>query len=296
MGKKLAAAFEESRRVFDEADLALGVRLSETCFAGSEEELSRTETTQPAVLTVSVAALRALETRGVRPNAVAGHSLGEYTAHVAAGTISFPDAVRSVRLRGRFMQEAVPEGEGAMAAILGPDLETIERICKEHAGSEVVSVANINAPGQIVIAGHSAAVSRAIEAALAAGARRALRLPVSAPFHCSLMAPAAERLLGVLAAVPFRTPHVPVYTNVDATAVGDAEAARRALIRQVTAPVRWIEVVQAMAAAGIRTFLEVGPGKVLAGLVKRILEDARVLSVSEPEHVEAAAQQVGRPA
>jgi [acyl-carrier-protein] S-malonyltransferase len=293
MGKALFESVPEARAAFAEADDALGERISETCFAGTEAELARTETTQPAVLTVSVAALRAIAARGLVPAAVAGHSLGEYTAHVAAGTIAFADAVRTVRLRGRFMQDAVPEGVGSMAAILGLDLDALDRVCREAADGEVVSPANLNAPGQIVIAGHAGAVRRASEKALAAGARKAIPLPVSAPFHCALMAPAAARLENVLRDVPMQAPRVPVWANADAAPVEGASAARSALVRQVTAPVRWTETIQAMTAAGIRTFVEVGPGRVLAGLVRRIDGDARVLGVSEPKDLDEAARVLG---
>jgi len=293
MGKGFAEAFPESRAVFAEADEALGAPLSRTCFEGTDAELARTETTQPAILTVSIAALRALAGRVDAPVALAGHSLGEYSAHVAAGTFSFADAVRTVRLRGRFMQEAVPEGEGSMAAILGLELPVLERICGEVADGEVVAPANLNAPGQTVIAGHAGAVRRASERAVAAGARKAIALPVSAPFHCSLMAPAARRLEEVLAGVPFAPPRVPVLANVDASRVTEADAARSTLVRQVTAPVRWMDLVQALGASGVRTFVEVGPGRVLAGLVKRILEGARVLNVGEPGDVDKVARDLG---
>jgi [acyl-carrier-protein] S-malonyltransferase len=293
MGKELADAFPESRAVFTEADEALGTPLSRTCFEGTAAELARTETTQPAILTVSIAALRAIAGRGLAPAAVAGHSLGEYSAHVAAGTISFADAVRTVRLRGRFMQEAVPEGVGAMAAILGMDLEPLDRVCRDAAEGEVVSPANLNAPGQIVIAGHAAAVRRASERALAAGARKAMPLPVSAPFHCALMAPAATRLEEVLDGVTLADPRIPVWANADVSRVTDAAAARATLVRQVTAPVRWMDTIRALHASGIRTFVEVGPGRVLAGLVRRILDDARVLTVSEPKDVDTAAGELG---
>jgi [acyl-carrier-protein] S-malonyltransferase len=292
MGRELHDAFPECREIFEEADRALGRELARTCFEGPDEELALTETTQPAILTVSVAAYRALESRGVVPEAAAGHSLGEYSAHVAAGTLRFEDAVRSVRLRGRFMQEAVPAGRGAMAAILGLDAADVERICDRAAEGEVVTSANRNGPGQTVIAGHRDAVERAVGLAREAGARRAVPLPVSAPFHCSLMEPAAERLLEVLGAVAFSTPRIPVYTNVDAAPVSDGEAARRALVRQVASPVRWHELVERMVADGFDTFVEVGPGKVLAGLVKRIRKDARVLSAGDPEGVEGVVREL----
>ncbi len=230
--------------MFDAADAALGVELARTCFDGTPDELARTETTQPAILTVSIAAWRALAHRGLAPRAAAGHSLGEYTAHVAAGTLSFDAAVRCVRERGRFMQEAVPAGVGTMAAILGLDGPAVERACRESAGDEVVAPANWNGPDQIVIAGHTPAVERAMARALAAGARRAVRLPVSAPFHCALMDPAARRLVAVVDTIEFGRPAFPVYTNVDARPIEDGAAARDALVRQVASPVRWHELVE----------------------------------------------------
>ena len=289
MGRELARAFPESREVFDAADRALGEPISELCFEGDAERLALTENTQPAILTVSVAALRALERRGVRAAAAAGHSLGEYSAHVAAGTLDFADAVRAVRLRGRFMQEAVPVGAGAMAAILGLEAREVEELCREAAGDEVVRPANLNAPGQVVISGHAGAVERAVAAAARAGAKRAVRLPVSAPFHCPLMEPAAARLGPLLESIAMRDPAVPVYTNVDAAPVRAAAEARRALVRQVASPVRWEELAGAMFDAGIDTFVEIGPGRVLAGLMRRIRKAARVLNVENAEDVAAAA-------
>jgi [acyl-carrier-protein] S-malonyltransferase len=293
MGKALAEAFPESRAAFEEADAALSIALSRTCFAGTDAELALTETTQPAILATSVAALRALEVRGVQAHAAAGHSLGEYSAHVAARTVDFRDALRAVRLRGRFMQDAVPVGDGAMAAILGLDPERVARICAEAAGSEIVAPANVNAPGQVVVAGHAGAVERAVELARGAGAKRAVKLQVSAPFHCSLMAPAATRLQPVLEDMVFRDPRFPVYANIDGAAVVEGERARTALVRQVTAPVLWQRVVEAMANDGVETFLEVGPGRVLSGLVKRIRRDLEIISVEDPEGVEAAARVAG---
>jgi [acyl-carrier-protein] S-malonyltransferase len=288
MGQALAAAFPACRAVFDEADRALGLPLSALCFAGSAEELARTENTQPAILAVSVAALRELERRGLRPAAAAGHSLGEYSAHVAAGTLDWLDALRTVRLRGRFMQEAVPEGAGAMAAVLGLAAEAVEQLCRATVqDGEIVSAANFNAPGQIVIAGHAAAVERAIRAAREAGARRAVRLAVSAPFHCPLMQPAADRLRPVLAELRWARPSFPVYANVDATPIRSAEDAREALLRQVVAPVRWQACAEALVDDGIGTFVEVGPGHVLGGLLRRT-RDVQVLSAGEPAELEAA--------
>lgn len=293
MGKELAVAFPESRRVFEAADDALGLSLSRLCFEGSESELAMTETTQPAILTTSIAALRAVAARGVAAVCAAGHSLGEYGAHVAAGTLAFEDAVRCVRERGRLMQDAVPVGEGAMAAILGLDAERVAGLCREASGDEVVSAANLNAPGQVVIAGHARAVERVAELARRAGARRTMALQVSAPFHCALMAPAAEGLDRVLADVPFHEPRFPVYANVDANPISDGDGARRALIRQVTAPVKWQACVEAMVEDGIDTMVEIGPGRVLAGLVKRIRPDVDTVSVSDPDGVERVARSMG---
>jgi [acyl-carrier-protein] S-malonyltransferase len=292
MGRGLAEAVPEAAAVFGEADAALGRPLSTICFDGSEADLARTEITQPAILAVSIAAYRAFRAGGgPAPAAAAGHSLGEYAAHVAAGTVSFGDAVRSVSRRGRFMQQAVPEGAGAMAAVLGLDRETVERACRDAAGDEIVACANFNGPGQTVIAGHATAVARASEAALAAGARRAVRLQVSAPFHCALMRPAAARLAEVLAGVPFADPAIPVYTNADAAPVRTADAAREALVRQVASPVRWDEEVARLLDDGIDRFIEFGPGSVLAGLVRRIRKDARVASVGDPASLDAALRQ-----
>jgi len=286
MGRALHDSFPEARAVFEQADRALEDGLARICFEGSDDDLARTEITQPALLTASMAALRVLETRGFRPSAVAGHSLGEYTALVAAGTLGFEDALRSVRLRGRFMQEAVPVGEGAMAAILGLEREALEEVCRVAADGRVVAAANINGPGQIVVAGHTEAVERAIQGALASGARRAVRLPVSAPFHCVLMDPAARRLEPVLRAIEFRDPGPTVYTNVDAAPVRTGEQARDALLRQVASPVLWYQEVVQMVRDGITKFVEVGPGRVLSGLIRRIAKDVRVFSVSEPGDVE----------
>lgn len=293
MGRSLFEAFDECREVFADADAALGDSISTLCLEGSDDELARTENTQPAVLTVSVAAWRALDRRGVRADVAAGHSLGEYAAHVCAGTIAFRDAVRTVRERGRFMQEAVPVGRGAMAAVLGLDAGQVQRICDEAARGEVVSAANRNGPDQIVLAGDASAVARAVDLARAAGAKRAVPLAVSAPFHCALMAPAADRLAGWLEGIPFATPRLPVYCNVDAHVVSSGEAARGALVRQVASPVRWHETIEAMVAAGISTFVELGPGKVLTGLIRRIRKDARVLAAGDAPGVESAARELG---
>lgn len=282
MGRGLAEAFPVCRATFDEADAALGFALSRIIFDGPADRLTLTEITQPAILTVSVAACRLLEERGLRPDVVAGHSLGEYSAHVAAGTFSFADAVRTVHHRGRYMQEAVPVGVGAMAAILGLDEDAVRVACDEAAEGEVVSPANLNAPGQVVIAGHTAAVQRAGDRAKARGAKRVIPLQVSAPFHCALMRPAEERLAPELRALTARDPRVPVVANVDAEAKRDADAAIAALIRQVSAPVRWEASVRALAGAGVRAFVEVGPGTVLSGLVKKVAGEAAIVNLDQP--------------
>jgi [acyl-carrier-protein] S-malonyltransferase len=288
MGRALAEAFPESRATFDEADAALGFPLSRLCFEGPEDELKLTANTQPAILTTSIAAYRALAARGIRPAWVAGHSLGEYSALVAAGALSLGDAVAAVRRRGQYMQEAVPVGQGAMAAILGLDLGAIEGACAEAAQGEVVSPANINAPGQVVIAGHVGAVERASALCKAAGAKRVVPLPVSAPFHCVLMRPAQERMARDLAAMPFRDPDPPLVNNVDARPVRTASECREGLVRQVTAPVRWHESVERLVAEGASTFLEVGPGSVLYGLVKKIARQVRATNVEDPKSLEGA--------
>ena len=293
MGSELAAAYPVARRTFDEADAAFGrdssesIRLSELCFNGPEDRLMLTEITQPAIVTMSTAACRVLADHGVQPSLVAGHSLGEYSAHVAAGTMAFGDAVATVRRRGRYMQEAVPVGTGAMAAILGIDLETVTRACADAAQGEVVSPANINGPGQISIAGAAAAVQRASERARALGAKRVVPLAVSAPFHCALMKPAEERLAPELRSLPVNDPRVPVVANVDAEPKRDSTAAIDALIRQVSAPVLWEAVVRRLASEGVTTYVEVGPGTVLSGLVKKIHPGARILSFGSPADLAA---------
>jgi [acyl-carrier-protein] S-malonyltransferase len=287
MGKALADQFPICAATFAEADAALGESLSGLIFNGPADRLTLTENTQPAILTMSVAVWRLLHERGLKPSFVAGHSLGEYSAHVAAGTLEFADAVRLVRNRGRYMQEAVPVGQGAMAAILGLDEAGVARACQEAAEGEVVSPANLNAPGQIVIAGSAAAVARAGERAKALGAKRAIPLQVSAPFHCALMDPAAERLAPELRAVPSRDPRVPVVANVDAEPKRSAAASIDALIRQVSSPVRWESVVQRLASEGVTAYVEVGPGKVLSGLVKKIVRDATILNVEGPDDLSA---------
>jgi len=286
MGKALAEALPVSRAVFDEADQALGFSLSGLCFDGPETDLQRTANTQPAILTVAVAALRATLGRGLRPALVAGHSLGEYAALVAAGTLSLTEAVTTVRQRGQFMQEAVPEGQGAMAAILGLGLPEIEAACREAAEGETVSPANINSPGQVVIAGHAAAVGRASSRCKDAGAKKVVALPVSAPFHCALMKPAQERLAPVLAALAFKDPAVPIVNNVDARPVTSGALCREGLVRQVSSAVRWQESVERLLAEGATTFVEIGPGTVLSGLIRKIAKDATVLNVGDPQSLE----------
>lgn len=285
MGKALADRFPEARAVFEEADAALGEPLSALIFDGPAETLTLTEYTQPAILTASIAAFRVLALRGLEPALVAGHSLGEYSAHVAAGTMAFRDAVQIVRHRGRYMQEAVPVGRGAMAAILGLDGDAVTQACAEAAQGEVVSPANLNAPGQVVIAGAAAAVTRAIERAKALGARRAIPLQVSAPFHCALMAPAEERLAPELRALNAADPRVPVVANVDAQPKTDAASAIEALIQQIAAPVRWEDVMRRLVAEGATTFVEVGPGTVLSGLGRKTAREATFAHLEAPEHL-----------
>jgi [acyl-carrier-protein] S-malonyltransferase len=270
-----------------EADEALGEDLSGLCYNGPEDKLVLTENTQPAILAVSVAIGRLLASYGVQPAFVAGHSLGEYSAHVAAGTITFGDALRTVRRRGRYMQEAVPVGQGAMAAILGLDAESVAAACAEAAQGDVVSTANLNAPGQVVIAGSKDAVARAIERAKARGARRAIPLPVSAPFHCALMKPAEARLAPELRALAASDPAVPVVANVDAEPKRDARSAIEALVAQVSSPVRWEQVMQRLASEGIRKYLEVGPGTVLTGLGRKIIKDGDFLTLEAPADFDA---------
>jgi [acyl-carrier-protein] S-malonyltransferase len=289
MGKALADAFDVCRQTFAEADEALGEPLSRLIFEGPEDQLRLTQNTQPAILTVSVAAWRLLASRGFEPAFVAGHSLGEYSAHVCAGTITFADAVRTVRRRGRYMQEAVPVGQGAMAAIMGLDAAAVAQACAEAAEGEVVSPANMNMPGQVVIAGATAAVARAGERAKAMGAKRVVPLAVSAPFHCALMKPAEDRLAPDLRALQAANPRVPVVANVDAEPKRDAAAAIEALVRQVSSPVRWEDVVRRLASEGVRKYVEVGPGTVLCGLVRKIDREASLANVEDPAGLEKAA-------
>jgi [acyl-carrier-protein] S-malonyltransferase len=281
MGKDLFERFPVARKTFDEADEALGKKLSQLCFEGPEDQLRLTENTQPAILTVSVAAWRVLDEKGLKPGFVAGHSLGEYSAHVAAGTISFADAVRTVRNRGKYMQEAVPVGTGAMAAILGMNLDAVGAVCGEAAQGEVCEPANINSPDQIVISGHAAAVERAVKLAQERGAKRAILLPVSAPFHCSLMKPAQERLAVDLQKLQFAAPRIPVVSNVYAKPVEDAESSKEALVRQVTGSVNWSDSMKLLITRGVQTFVEVGPGKVLCGLMRQIDRSKKCVNVED---------------
>jgi [acyl-carrier-protein] S-malonyltransferase len=293
MGKELTEKFPVARRTFDEADEALGYRLSQLCFEGPEEKLRMTEITQPAILTASVAAWRVLKEKGVSPRFTAGHSLGEYSAHVAAGTISFADAVRTVRNRGKYMQEAVPVGVGAMAAILAMDLEDLIAACVDAAQGEVCQPANINSPEQIVISGHTGAVERAAKLAGEWGAKRAVMLPVSAPFHCSLMMPAQDRLAADLQSVQFQRPGVAVVCNVDAASLDDANPSRDALVRQVTGAVKWDQSIRLLIAKGIQTFVEVGPGKVLCGLMRQIDRSKTCLNVGDEASLRKTLEHLG---
>jgi len=294
MGRDLAEKYPESRAVFDEADAALGFSLFKLCCEGTEDVLKQTENTQPAILTVSIAAYRALEKRGITPDFAAGHSLGEYSAVVAAGGLDFAEAVKIVRGRGRYMQEAVPAGEGAMAAILGLPPSEVAEVCKKAAGGDVVSPANLNSPEQTVISGAAAAVKRAVEIASQSGAKRAVMLPVSAPFHCAMMAPAQERLEADLRAANFHALKFPVVTNVDAEAVTTGDEAREALIRQVTHPVRWLDSIHEMIDAGVTIFVEVGPGKVLSGLLRQIDRSIRAFNVEDSAGLEAALEKIAQ--
>ncbi len=281
MGKELAAMYPVAQETFDEADTALGYKLSQVCWEGPEDKLKLTEITQPAILTASVAAFRVLESMGYSPSYVAGHSLGEYSAHVAAGTLSFTDAVKTVRNRGKYMQEAVPVGVGAMAAILALPLATLQEVCREAAQGEVCQPANINSDGQVVISGNKAAVERAAELAKQKGAKRAVMLPVSAPFHCSLMQPAQDRLAVDLKALTFNPMECPLVTNVDAEVIQSPEQARDALIRQVTGAVQWEKSMRMLIGKGVHTFIEVGPGKVLSGLMRQIDRAQASLNVED---------------
>jgi [acyl-carrier-protein] S-malonyltransferase len=281
MGKELAERYSIARQTFEEADEALGYKLSRLCFEGPEEQLRLTEITQPAILTASVAAWRVLEEKGITAGYAAGHSLGEYSAHLTAGTMRFADAVRTVRNRGRYMQEAVPVGVGAMAAILGMEAEKVSDLCRDAAQTEVCEPANMNSPEQVVISGHTAAVGRAIAMASERGAKRAILLPVSAPFHCSLMQRAQEQLASDLLDLKFQTPQVDLVCNVDAALVNDVERSRDTLIRQVTGAVQWHLSIRLLISRGVQTFVEVGPGKVLFGLMRQIDRSKKCLNVGD---------------
>lgn len=288
MGKELAELYPAAMETFQEADAALGYKLSQVCWEGPEDKLKLTEITQPAILTMSVAVFRVLREMGIVPRYAAGHSLGEYSAHVAAGTVPFADAVRTVRNRGKYMQEAVPVGQGAMAAILGMPLEQVEQVCHDAAQGQVCQPANINSPDQIVISGSAPAVERAAELAKQRGAKKAVMLPVSAPFHCTLMKPAQERLAADLKKLTFSQPEVPVACNVDAALVETGEKSRDALIRQVTGAVRWDESMRLLISRGVESFLEVGPGKVLSGLMRQVDRGKTCMNVED----EASLQKV----
>lgn len=288
MGKELAALYPVARHTFQEADEALGFSLTELCFEGPDDKLKMTENTQPAILTMSTAVCRVLQEKGVVPQFVAGHSLGEYSAHVAAGTVEFADAVRTVRNRGKYMQDAVPAGQGAMAAILAMPLDQLEQVCAEAAQGEVVSPANINSPDQIVISGATKAVERASELAKRRGAKRAVMLPVSAPFHCGMMQPAQDRLAKDLDALTFSDPEIPVIANIDAATKTTGADSRRALVQQVTGAVQWSRCVQKLIELGATTFVEVGPGKVLTGLMRQIDRAQAAMNVED----EASLQKV----
>src|ERR1700674_1650486 len=287
MGKELAESFPAARAVFEEADSALGFSISELCFTGSGDELKLTENTQPAILTASVAIYRVLEEKGVRPDFVAGHSLGEYSALVAAGALTFADALRLVRRRGQYMQEAVPAGEGAMAAILGMRPGQVMELCRK-AAEGLVAPASLNSPEQTVISGHAAAVKRAVEQASAAGAKRAVMLPVSAPFHSEMMQPAQKRLEKDLRATQFAPLKFPLVTNVDAAVITDGDEAREALIRQVSLPVLWEKSMRELVELGTATFVEVGPGRVLSGVLRQIERSVHCVNVEDAKSLQNA--------
>ncbi|MGH9572954.1 MAG: ACP S-malonyltransferase [Candidatus Acidiferrales bacterium] len=292
MGRDLASNFPESKAVFDEADAALDFSLSKLCFEGTEDDLKLTANTQPSILTVSIAAWRALEKKGVTPDFAAGHSLGEYSALVAAGAIGFSDAVKIARKRGQYMQEAVPAGEGAMAAILGLSPTDVAEVCKKAAQGEIVSPANLNSPEQTVVSGHASAIKRAVEIASQSGAKRAVILPVSAPFHCTLMQPAQQRLEPDLRAAKFRALRFPVITNVDAETETSGDEACESLIRQVTMPVRWLDSVREMIEQGVTIFVEVGPGKVLSGLLRQIDRSVRCFNVEDAASLQSTVEKI----
>jgi [acyl-carrier-protein] S-malonyltransferase len=292
MGKELAEKHPSARAVFEEANDVLGFSISKMCFEGTEEELKLTENTQPAILTVSVAVFRVLAEKGLRPDYVAGHSLGEYSALVAAGALNFPDAVKLVRNRGKYMQDAVPAGVGAMAAIMGLSPAVVVDVCKRAAENEICSPANLNSPEQTVISGHAGAIKRAVEIASQQGAKRAVILPVSAPFHCALMMPSQEKLERDLQKVEFSALRVPLVTNVDADTIESGEAARSALVRQVTMPVRWAESVRLLIDEGVNTFVETGPGRVLSGLLRQIERSVATLNVEDEKSLAATVEKI----
>jgi len=292
MGKEMAEKYPAARAVFDEADKALGFSISQMCFAGSEEELKQTANTQPAILTVSVAASRVLAEKGITPDFVAGHSLGEYSALVAAGSLKFADAVKLVRKRGTYMQEAVPAGQGAMAAIMGLSPAVVQDACKRAAEGEICAPANLNSPEQTVISGHAGAVKRAVEIASQLGAKRSMVLAVSAPFHSALMMPAQEKLERDLNAIAFADLQVPLVTNVDADSIRQGEEARSALIRQVTMAVRWEESMRMLLDEGVNTFVEVGPGRVLTGLMRQIERSVATLNVEDEKSLQATVEKI----
>ncbi len=294
MGSALHDQVAVARAVFEEADQALGFSISNICFEGTEDQLKLTPITQPAILTVSVAAFRALQERGVTPDYVAGHSLGEYSALVAAGGLDFTDAVRLVHKRGKYMQDAVPAGEGAMAAILGLAPALVAEICKKAADGQVISAANLNSPEQTVISGRAEAVKRAVEVASQNGAKRAVMLPVSAPFHCELMAPAQVLLEKDLRATKFHNLRFPLITNVEAEAVTTGEEAREALIKQVCLPVHWEDSIRQMVELGVNTFIEVGPGRVLSGLLRQIDRSVRCFNVEDPASMESMLEKLAQ--
>ncbi|HEY0144129.1 MAG TPA: ACP S-malonyltransferase [Thermoanaerobaculia bacterium] len=288
MGRDVAEKYPAARKVFDDIDASLGYSISRLCFEGPEDQLKLTENTQPAILAVSSALHAVLEEHGAtRRDLVAGHSLGEYSAIVSVGGLTAAEAAKIVHLRGKFMQEAVPVGTGGMAALIGPTVDEVRAVCEEAAEGEVLSVANINAPGQVVIAGTKSAIERAIAVAKSRGIRKALPLPVSAPFHCELMRPAEERLRPILDEANFKDLWYSLISNVDASPIGTATAVRNALLRQVASPVRWVESVEKMVAMGVRRFVEIGPGAVLTGMIKRIAPEAELVSVSDVKTLEA---------
>ncbi len=292
MGKELAEKFPAARAVFEEADRTLGFSISQLCFEGPEDALKLTTNTQPAILTVSVAAYRVLAEKGIAPNYVAGHSLGEYSALVAADALVFGDAVRLVRRRGEYMQDAVPPGVGAMAAILGLAPAQVAEICKKAADGQIVGPANLNSPEQMVISGHAAAVKRAVELASQSGAKRAVILPVSAPFHCELMMPAQQRLEGDLRRAAFGLLRVPLATNVDAEIITSGEEAREALIRQVSLPVRWEESIRELIEQGVSIFVEVGPGRVLSGILRQIDRSVHCFNVEDEKSLSSTVEKL----